>query len=116
MAAAQHVLPGFADIRAADAGGANANGEVIGDAVGDRKRDGVDRAERMRVRALGCGGEQVGVAELAQADEFVADRCGDQSFGKRVGRDGVDGAAATGIAAAAGMMRFRRQREKKHHG
>ncbi len=47
----------------------------------------------MRVRALGCGREQVGVAELAHADEFVADRCGDQSFGKRVGRDGVDGAA-----------------------
>ena len=62
----------------------------------------------MRVCALGCGGEQVGVAELAQPDEFVADGRGDQSFGKRVGRDGVDGPAATGIAAAAGMMRFRR--------
>ena len=45
----------------------------------------------MRVRTVARGGEQVGVAELAQADEFVADRSGDQSFGKRVGRDGVDG-------------------------
>ena len=62
---------------------------------------------------LSRSGKQVGVAELAQADEFVADRCGDQPFGKRVGRDGVDGAAATGIAAAAGMMRFRRPLREK---
>jgi len=79
MAAAQHVFRGFADIRATDAGGANANGEVIGDAVGDRERDGVDRADRMRVGAFARCGEQIGVAELAQADEFVADRGGDQS-------------------------------------
>ena len=108
MATAQHVLAGFADIRAADAGGANGNGQIVGDAVGDRKRDGVDRADRMRMRAFARGGDQVGVAELAQPDEFVADGCGDQPFGKRVGRDGVDRPAATGIAAAAGVMRFRR--------
>jgi len=85
MAATQHVFGGFADTRAADAGRTNADGEVIGDAVGDRKRDGVDRADRMRVRALGGRGEQVGIAELAQPDEFVANGCSDQSLGKGVG-------------------------------
>ena len=40
----------------------------------------------MRVGALGCGGKQVGVAELAQPDEFVADGGGHQSFGIQVDR------------------------------
>ena len=67
----------------------------------------------MRVRAVGRGGEQVGIAELAEPDELVTHRCGDQSLGERVGRDGVDCPAATGVAAAAGMMRFCRRGEEK---
>jgi hypothetical protein len=116
MAAAQHVLAGLADIGAAHAPGANRDGKIVGDPVGRRNRDRVDRAEGMRMGAVSCRGEQIGIAKLAKADEFVTHRSRDQSFGKRVGRDGVDGAAATGIATAAWMMRLRGSCEKKHHG
>ena len=70
----------------------------------------------MGVVALARRREQLGVAELAQSDEFVTDRCGDQPFVERVGRDGVDWTAATGVSAATGMMRLCRRSEKKHHG
>ena len=39
----------------------------------------------MRMIALGCRGEQAGVAQLAEANEFVADGCCDLSFVKGAG-------------------------------
>ena len=54
--------------------------------------------------------------ELAEPDELVANRCGDQSFRERVGRDRIDWPAAAGVPAAAGMMRRCRHGEQKHCG